>query len=291
MKQLKAASAFICLTATAMILSPGMQGQQTGDYNKKTNVTFSAPVEIPGVHMKGYGTLPAGTYVFKLVNSQVNRHIVQIQNADESKTYATILAVPNMRLKPTSDTVITFSERPAGEPPAIRAWFYPGASWGEEFVYKKSRAKELAAANKTPVLYSSDDTSAEVTEPIQATPADLNAAQIGAYNQTGDEVELAEAVTAPSDQNTASSSQSTSVANNAEPPARNDDHAAASANVQMAQNTPPPAPTPMPATVDNTASTRSEMPQTASPLGLYMLGGLLALGGAFGVRSMRQRYQ
>ena len=44
--------------------------------------------------------LPAGTYVFKLMNPQSNRHIVQIFNKDQTKIYATILAIPNYRLKP-----------------------------------------------------------------------------------------------------------------------------------------------------------------------------------------------
>jgi len=35
-------------------------------------VTFSGPVEIPGK------ALPAGTYVFKLLDSQGNRNIVQV---------------------------------------------------------------------------------------------------------------------------------------------------------------------------------------------------------------------
>ena len=56
-------------------------------------MTFSAPVEIPGVHLKGWGVLPAGTYVFKILDSQSDRHIVQIFNADETQCYATILAI------------------------------------------------------------------------------------------------------------------------------------------------------------------------------------------------------
>src|SRR6476660_8176704 len=67
-------------------------------WNKKTVVTFSAPVEIPGV---GAQVLPAGTYVFKLLDSQSDRHIVQVFNEDESHIYATILAIPNWRLQPT----------------------------------------------------------------------------------------------------------------------------------------------------------------------------------------------
>src|SRR5678815_2015824 len=49
--------------------------------NKKTTVTFSGPVEIPGV---GAQVLPAGTYVFRLLDSQSDRHIVQIFNEAES---------------------------------------------------------------------------------------------------------------------------------------------------------------------------------------------------------------
>ena len=110
------------------------------DWNRKTVITFSGPVEIPGVHLAGWGVLPAGTYVFKILDSQSDRHIVQIFSQDELTVYATILAIPNYRLKATDKTVITFRERPAGQPEALRAWFYPGRNWGEEFVYPKAKA-------------------------------------------------------------------------------------------------------------------------------------------------------
>ena len=128
MKLFKAATTVCCMTLTAVALAPSARAD---DYNEKTVITFSGPVEIPGVHLKGWGVLPAGTYVFKLVNSQSDRHIVQIFSADEKTVYATILAIPNYRLKATGKTVITFRERPAGEPEALRAWFYPGKNWGE----------------------------------------------------------------------------------------------------------------------------------------------------------------
>jgi hypothetical protein len=66
--------------------------------------------------------------------------------------YTTILAIPNYRMKATDKTVMTFGERAAGEPQAIRAWFYPGRQWGEEFVYPKYRAVELAKITHQPVL-------------------------------------------------------------------------------------------------------------------------------------------
>src|SRR5678815_4402666 len=92
------------ITVFCMAFS-GMTSAQT--WNKRTSVTFSGPVEIPGPEAQ---VLPAGTYVFRLLDSQSNRNIVQIFNKDESHLYATILAIPNYRLQPTDQTVITFSE-------------------------------------------------------------------------------------------------------------------------------------------------------------------------------------
>jgi len=171
------------------------------DWNRKTVVTFSGPVEIPGVHLAGWGVLPAGTYVFKILNSQSDRHIVQIFSKDELTVYATILAIPNYRLKATDKTVITFRERPAGQPEALRAWFYPGRNWGEEFVYPKAKAIELAKATNTPVLFTSVDIPLEVAEPTKLAAApiveELTRAPIMAIKPTGEEVQLAQVVTPP----------------------------------------------------------------------------------------------
>ena len=98
---------------------------------------------------------------------QSDRHIVQIFSKDETTIYATILAIPNYRLKATDKTVITFRERPAGEPEALRAWFYPGRNWGEEFVYPKAKAIELAKATKLPVLFTAVEIPLEVAQPIK----------------------------------------------------------------------------------------------------------------------------
>ncbi len=171
------------------------------DYNRKTVFTFSGPVEIPGVHLKGWGVLPAGTYVFKILDSQSDRHIVQIFSADEKTVYATILAIPNYRLKATGKTVITFRERPAGEPEALRAWFYPGRNYGEEFVYPKEKAVEIAQSTNTPVLYTAAEVPVEVTEPIttvdEPVVAQLEQAPVAAVQPTGEQVELAQVVTPP----------------------------------------------------------------------------------------------
>jgi len=145
--------------------------------------------------------LPAGTYVFKILDSQSDRHIVQIFSKDELTVYATILAIPNYRLKATDKTVITFRERPAGQPEALRAWFYPGRNWGEEFVYPKAKAIELAKATNTPVLFTPDEIPLEVAEPVKSADAtvvvELKRAPIMAITPSGEEVQLAQVVTPP----------------------------------------------------------------------------------------------
>jgi hypothetical protein len=186
------------LALTGTVFSPVAKADE---WNRKTVMTFSAPVEIPGVHLKGWGVLPAGTYVFKILDSQSDRHIVQIFNQDETQCYATILAIPNYRLHATDKTVITFRERPAGEPEALRAWFYPGRNWGEEFVYPKARAVELAKTTKTPVLFMPAEIPVEVVQPILTADApvvlQLKQAPVMALQPTGEEVELAAVVTPP----------------------------------------------------------------------------------------------
>jgi len=166
--------------------------------NKKTTVTFSGPVEIPGV---GAQVLPAGTYVFRLLDSMSDRNIVQIFNKDQSHIYATILAIPNYRLKATDKTVMTFAERAAGEPQAIRAWFYPGDNWGQEFVYPKWKAVELAKNAKLPVLYIPDAVAPNIVAPVR-TATDppvvaLKEVPIMAVKPTGEDVAIAEVVEPP----------------------------------------------------------------------------------------------
>jgi len=165
------------------------------DYDKKTIVTFSGPVEIPPVYITGMRVLPAGTYVFKLMNSSSNRHIVQIFNQDQTRIYATILAIPNYRLVSKNKTVITFNEGVRGAPQPIRAWFYPGANWGEEFVYPKTRAVELAKVTKVPVLALQAEVPVEAAKPEEPqVVVVLQQAPVIAVRPTGEEVEIAQVV-------------------------------------------------------------------------------------------------
>ncbi len=141
MKRIKLA-ATLCVFAGGLALSPAAHADE---WNHETRVTFSQPMEIPGM------VLPPGAYVFKLLDSQVDRNIVQIFNEDRNHVHAAILAIPDHRMQPTGTTVILFEEREAGAPEAVRAWFYPGANYGSLFVYPRSRAASLAKAVNQPV--------------------------------------------------------------------------------------------------------------------------------------------
>jgi hypothetical protein len=184
MKLFKTFATVSCLVAVCMLAVPGATAD---DWNRKTTVTFSGPVEVPGV---GAQTLPAGTYTFKILDSLSDRHIVQILNQDQTHVFTTILAIPNYRLHATDKTVITFRERAAGEPEALRAWFYPGHEWGEEFVYAKPRAVELAKEINEPVLATPVELA---TAPIE----DLKTAPVEAVDPKGEPVELAQVIEPP----------------------------------------------------------------------------------------------
>src|ERR1700761_9397492 len=164
MKLIRTAPIVVCLALAGMAFSPVAKAD---DWNRKTVITLSATVEITGVHLVGFKVLPAGTYVFRIFDSQSDRHVVQILSKDELTVYATILAIPNYRLKATDKTVVTFRERPRGQPDALRAWFYPGRNWGEEFVYGKALAIELAKATNAPVLFTPAELPVEIAKPIK----------------------------------------------------------------------------------------------------------------------------
>src|SRR5579862_5677509 len=108
-----------------------------GLWSKKTTVTFTKAVELPGM------ILPEGTYVFRLFDSPTSRHVVQVFDANDMILIGTVMAIPNARLTATGDTVMRFNERPRNEPEALRAWFYPENTWGQEFVYPKAKAAEI----------------------------------------------------------------------------------------------------------------------------------------------------
>jgi hypothetical protein len=167
-----------------------VQRAAADDFDKKTVFTFSGPVEIPGQ------VLSAGTYVFKLADSSSDRNIVQVFNKDETHLYGSFLAIPDYRIKPAGKTIITFEERPAGSPEAVKAWFYPGENYGRDFVYPKPKATALAKANNTPVPSMPAEFAANTIKPAATVKAPhivaMSQAPLKAQKPTEEEVEIEE---------------------------------------------------------------------------------------------------
>jgi hypothetical protein len=127
--------------ASAVALTPAAASQR----NERTIIKISDPVMIPGA------TLQPGTYVFKLVDSDSSRHMVQVLNEDGTQVIATTIAVPAKRQDPNGNTILRFNPTEGGTP-AIKAWFYPGTLYGHEFVYSDREARDIAQRTKTVVL-------------------------------------------------------------------------------------------------------------------------------------------
>jgi hypothetical protein len=143
MRRLNWISSVTAIAAAMVMSSIAPQTLRADDFNDRTIVHFSGAVEVPGA------ILQPGTYVFKVLESEADRVIVQISDERESHVFATAIATHNQYgttathrddpLAPTpGKTVMTFYEAPAGQPQVLKTWFYPGQSFGFDFVYSKA---------------------------------------------------------------------------------------------------------------------------------------------------------
>ena len=279
MRVLKAVCCAAMLTA---MLAPAARADE---WNKKTILTFSGAVQVPGA------TLPAGSYVFKLADIPGNRHVVQVFDKDEKKIYTTILAIPNDRLEPTDKPVVLFSERASGSPQAVKVWYYPGDRIGDEFVYPKSQAMRIAKDTHSRVLAYNDDNET-VTNTAGEVPTAMKNAQVGYFDENGNWQTENQRIAVNSDRasNTAGRAAATTA-----PEATTADRAAANAAPQTSTASNRAAAT---TARTNTAqatgtsgaqSGRRHLPRTASSLALFKLLSGIALGGALVVRTLRVR--
>jgi len=134
-------------------------------WDKMTIVTVNEPI------IAGSKVLDPGTYVWKLLDSPSNRHVVQIFDKDQRHLEETILAMPNYRLQPTGKAQFSFWETPPGVPKAVRAWFYPGDNYGQEFSYPKKLVAQLASAVPVPAPTNYTEPDPTPAPEAQPTPA------------------------------------------------------------------------------------------------------------------------
>lgn len=287
MNRLKAITIASCLFLLAVAFLPSSKADE---WNKKTIITINEPLAIPGK------VLQPGTYVMKLLDSPADRHIVQIFNQDESQIQATILAMPNYKLEPSDKTQFAFWEMPAGQPRALKAWFYPGDNFGQEFAYPKELATTIAQTNNQNVPVEENSQIAGVTTPSGQTQP-----------LTNENCNCQQPNNATVQNQTASSQANTStstMANNqpVTPPEQPPEQPQAQSNAAATQPAPSTAETqpsasasanagvstpPENQTAANTNAGRT-LPRTASPYPLAGFIGLLSAGAALAVRRARR---
>ena len=214
------------ICSAAMLLATTAEPVAAQNFNRHTTITFSAPVELPGI------TLPAGTYTFRLSDSTSDRHVVHVLDANGEKHLATLFAMPATRSAVSEETVVTFRETAANQPLPIRYWYFPNDRFGQEFAYPTERALAIAAATGESVL----SVEGEAITRVEPTPAPV-----------------------------------------AEP-----------APVQPAPVEPAPTAVIEPQQEMEAAVATETLPDTASPLPLIGLIGLMSLGGAVVIRAFRR---
>lgn len=128
-------------------------------------------------------------YTFLLLDSNSDLNIVQIFNKQQTHLFATIVTGPDYRLQPTGRTVITFAETSAGNPLALRAWFYPGDPYGQQFVYPKSRVVETARRSNHPVLSMADTMASNISKLIKSEK--FNGQEVGIKQVVGEAPQVA----------------------------------------------------------------------------------------------------
>ena len=184
MKYLKGIGIGLCLAVLCLLAAPRSTAD---DQSINTAITFTVPVEVPGVSAQ---ILPAGTYRFMVLESTTDRDIIQISSPDGSHVFTTMLGVPNSHLKAPDLITVMFTNRPAANPLALKAWYCPGRIWGDQIVYEKPRATQLAKETNEPVLS---------TSVVQAMSSEavLKTALIEAVGAGGETVALAQVVDVP----------------------------------------------------------------------------------------------
>ena len=273
----------ILISSLVLGVSLAVPRAHADEWNKKTVITVNEAMRIPSL------TLQPGKYVLKLAESSSNRHIVQVFNSDESQILATILAIPNERLEPKGDTVLELWETPKGAPRALRAWFYPGDNFGQEFAYPKDEAAALTAEVHKEVPALSDEDQAALAKSSSGTAKAENNSAPAVPAATEQPATTAEAPSQELPRAEADKTSSDNAAQSAAPaaqeqPATNssstDMNSVSSDTKSTSSSTVSGTQSSGSTSSDTDTTERRELPRTASYLPIIGLSGFLAVGAA-----------
>jgi len=248
MRSSKALRAILGLSLGVTLWASTAQAQPA---DKRTFFTFSAPIALPGT------TLPAGRYIFRIVDTTSSRKVIQVLSDDGKKPFVMANTIPDQRRDAPKDATVAFYETPRGTPAALKTWWYPGETTGYQFIYPRAQAKEIAHNTGKAVLTTKTDT----TKTEETTTAALTR-----VDDSGKDTDVS-ADAAASNNNGFKDESAPSTVFNRNTPAVTD-------NSQVAQNNQRDQ---FPAERSRTA--RNELPKTASTLPFVGLIGMIsALG-------------
>lgn len=108
------------------IFSPTLRA---GSAIQQTLFTFRSPVAVPGK------VLPAGTYLFRRAQSGSEMNVVEIKNPAETKSYGVFLVKPEFHVRVPKKSTLIFKPGAPGSPEAIKAWYFQGSKYFNDFLY------------------------------------------------------------------------------------------------------------------------------------------------------------
>jgi hypothetical protein len=136
--------------ALLIALQPAPARADTWD--RLTYFTFSGPVQLPGV------TLAAGTYEFRLVNPETSARVMRVSSKD-GKTGKLFFMLRGAELDDAlDDPIVLLRETPAGSPPALQGWVYPGEVTAFEFLYSHRQEQALGSVSHHGAVNVADST-------------------------------------------------------------------------------------------------------------------------------------
>ena len=166
---------FNAMLYIALAVASIYQQSSTLEWNKKSTLSTDHQVEFPGI------VVEPGTYVVRLRDGGERRSVVEILNQDETQVLATVVAVPDHRVRPEENSEFTFHQVKPGGPVPVQTWFYTGDLVGLEFVYPKVRAKEIAKETGEYVVASDGNKNATI---VAVTPSGKEIVIDGEATQT-----------------------------------------------------------------------------------------------------------
>jgi hypothetical protein len=237
--------------------------------------------------------------VFKLADTP-SRNVVQVWDREEKNMLGHWLFVQADRPQVTDENVVMFRETPAGTPPAVQYWYFPGERIGKEFIYPKDQAMRIAKATGSKVLTAESESASVTSIDAEGRTTEWQREQSATTNAQG--AGVVNGAPLQADRDPQQSQVQSQTPNPAPAPA-----AEPAPSVRAEADVRTPAPARVEETREETAAARTqdrtigtsgqaegqvaraeELPQTASPLALTGLLGLLSLAGAAGIRAYRR---